>query len=227
MNRRQRMAKAPQDRELWQKLYYKHQKSYQREKLEAIKLIWDKLKLVDVRFRIGCAKDTLNSWIDAYLSGGFKKLLAPKKSGKAGTGQLNTIKLRLLKYIILHKQPIDYEQYGLLGYVWTLENISAFLLKKWSVTLKKSRIHEILDIELNLSFQKFHRDYANADKNKQKEFAVDLQDRIDNKTEDEVHFWYDEFSVSTRPQTSYGWAEKNTAPTIQSDEKKENGTMHS
>lgn len=39
MNRRQRIAKAPQDRGLWQKLYYKHQKNYQRKKLKAIKLL--------------------------------------------------------------------------------------------------------------------------------------------------------------------------------------------
>lgn len=214
------MLKAPQDRELWQKLYYKHQKSYQRAKLEAIKLIWDNFKLVDVRLRLGCAENTLNGWIDAYLSGGFKLLLMPKKSGKSGTGQLNNQKKRLLKYIILYKNPSDYPDYDLVGYVWTLEILRVFLLKKWDVKLKKSRIHEILDKDLNLSFQKFHRDYANADKNKQKEFASDLQNRLDNKTEDEVHLWYDEFSVSTRPQASYGWAEKNTSPTIPSNEKK-------
>lgn len=219
------MSKAPQDRELWQKLYYKHQKSYQRTKLEAIKLIWDNFKLVDVRLRLGCAENTLNGWIDAYLSGGFKLLLMPKKSGKSGTGQLDDKKKRLLKYIILYKKPSDYPDYELVGYVWTLEILGVFLLKKWNVKLKKSRIHEILDKDLNLSFQKFHRDYANADKNKQKEFASDLQNRLDNKTDDEVHLWYDEFSVSTRPQASYGWAEKNTSPTIPSNEKKENGIM--
>lgn len=225
MNRRQRIAKAPQNRKLWQKLYYKHQKSYQRKKLEAIKLLWDGSKLVDVCFRLECAKDTLNNWIDTYLSGGFDALLLPKKSGKTGKGQLTANKLKILKYIILHKLPSDYPTYNLSGHVWTLCNIKILLVEKWNITLEKSWIHEILHKKLNLSFQKFHRDYANADKNKQKEFAVDLQNRIDNKTDDEVYFWYDEFSVSTRPQASYGWAEKNTTPTIPSDEKKENVIM--
>lgn len=58
LNRVQRMRKAPQDRELWQKLYYKHQKSYQRKKLEAIKLLWDGLKLIDVRLELGCVEKT-------------------------------------------------------------------------------------------------------------------------------------------------------------------------
>ena len=90
---------------------------------------------------------------------------------------------------------------------------------------KSTRIHEILDKELNLSFQKHHRDYANASAVKQQNFVVDMQRRIDNQTEEEAHIWYDEFSVSTRPQASYGWAEKNTSPTIPSNEKKENGIM--
>lgn len=41
--------------------------------------------------------------------------------------------------------------------------------QKWNVHLKDSRIYEIIG-ELNLSYQKGHRDYANADKNKQKQF---------------------------------------------------------
>lgn len=225
LNRVQRIGKAPQDRDLWQKLYYKHQKSYQRRKLESIKLLWDGLKMTDVRFRLDCAVNTLNNWIDSYLLGGFDELLKPKQSGKAGTGQLTGNRLRILKYIILHKMPDDYSDYDLVGYVWTLGKIENLISKKWGVQLKRTRIHEILDKELNLSFQKHHRDYANASAAKQQNFVVDMQQRIDNQTEEEVHIWYDEFSVSTRPQASYAWAEKNSLPTIPSNEKKENAIM--
>ena len=44
----------------------------------------------------------------------------------------------------------------------------------WGVKLKTSRIYEILE-ELNLSYQKAHRDYANADKDKQKNFVETLK----------------------------------------------------
>lgn len=224
LNRVQRIRRAPQDRALWQKLYYKHQKSYQRKRLEAIKLLWDGLKMVDVRLRLGCAVNTLNGWVDSYLSGGFDELLRPKQSGKAGTGQLTGTRLRVFRYIVLHKMPDDYAEHGLSGYVWTLGRLATLLSKKWGIELKAARIHEILDKELNLSFQKHHRDYANASAAEQQRFVSDMKQRIDNQPEGEVQIWYDEFSVSTRPQASYGWAEKNGSPTIPSNEKKENAT---
>jgi transposase len=210
---------------LWQKLYYKHQKSYQRRRLEAIKLVWDGLKMVDVRLRLGCAVNTLNGWMDSCLSGGFDGLLSPRASGKAGTGQLCGVRLRVFKYTILHKRPDDYACHGLGGYVWTLGKLEVLLSKKWGIALKATRIHEILDKEPDLSFQKHYRDYANASPSEQRKFVSDMVGRIDNRQEDEAHIWYDGFSVSTRPQASYGWAEKNSSPTIPSNEKKENATM--
>ncbi len=223
-NRRSRLQQAPQDRDLWQKLYYKHPKSYQRRRLEAIKLLWDGLKLVEACERLECDGQTLRKWVDLYLEGGFNRLLAPKVSGKKGKGRLTGARLRVFKYILLHKTPQDY---GLEGYVWTLKLMKSLLKEKWGIQLEKSRLQEILDKELNLSHQKFHRDYLNADKGKQRAFVQDMQKRMEERQEDEVQIWFDEFSVSTRPQASYGWAEKNSAPTVPSDEKKESGTTHS
>ena len=228
LNRVHRMRQAPQDRELWQKLYYKHQKSYQRKKLEAIKFLWEGLKIIDVRQKLGCSVNTLNGWIDDYLKGGFTELLKPRQSDNEGKGKISALRLRIFKYIILHKTPSDYANYGLTGYVWTLNSMQVLLSKKWQIDLKITRIREILDTKLNLSFQKHHRDYANASSVKQQNFVTDMQRRIDNQTEEEAHIWYDEFSVSTRPQASYGsygWAEKNTSPSIPSNEKKENDIM--
>ena len=48
--------------------------------------------------------------------------------------------------------------------------------QKWHVQLKDSRIYEIIG-ELNLSYQKSHRDYANANKVKQKQFVEQLKKR--------------------------------------------------
>lgn len=47
-------------------------------------------------------------------------------------------------------------------------------MKCRGVELKESRIYEILD-ELNLSHQKAHRDYANADKEQQNIFVSNLK----------------------------------------------------
>lgn len=45
---------------------------------------------------------------------------------------------------------------------------------RWGVKLKSTRIYEILN-ELNLSYQKAHRDYANAEKEQQKLFIWKLK----------------------------------------------------
>jgi len=222
LTRRKRIALAPQDRELWQKLYYKHPKSYQRRRMNAIKLLWDGLKQIEVCEQIGCNRKTLHTWIDLYLSGGFSSLLSPLKPNKLGTGLLKAYHLRILKYIILHKSPIDY---GKVGYRWTLAYIGELLVDKWQINLQKSRIQEILQNDLNLSYQKFHRDYGNADKGKQKAFAKDLNQRLSNQSKEEAIIWFDEFSISTRADTSYGWAERNSSPKIVTNEKKDNGIM--
>lgn len=216
------MAAAPQNRVEWQKLYYQHQKSYLRTRMNAIKLIWDGKKLVDVCIILGCNLKSLRNWVDAYLLGGFKELLRKKKSGQTGKGKLSEEQLRLLKYIVVHKTPLDYDMNF---YRWTLSLLGELLEKKWGIQLQKSQIQQILTKKLNLSYQKFHRDYANADIGAQKEFAKDIGQRINEKEEDEVLIWFDEFSISTRPDTSYGWAQINTNPTIGSDEKKENDIM--
>ena len=217
LNRLQRIGAAPQDRKEWQKLYYQHQKCYLRRRLDAIKLLWDGLKLVDVCIRINCNLKSLRKWVDSYLSGGFKKLLTKKVSGKLGKGKLSKEQLKVLKYIVLHKRPLDY---GMDLYRWTLGLLKDLLLTKWGISLQKSQIQVVLTKKLNLSYQKFHRDYANADIGAQKAFARDLNQRTENKEENEVLIWFDEFSISTRPDASYAWAERNTNPTIDSNEKK-------
>lgn len=107
-----------------------YQKSYQRQRLEAIKLIWDGCKIIEAREKLGISKETMNKWIDLYLAGGFALLLKPKHSGKTGSGQLVGNQLRVFKDIILNKHPEDYEQYELEGYVWTLGHMKILLKKK-------------------------------------------------------------------------------------------------
>jgi transposase len=47
-------------------------------------------------------------------------------------------------------------------------------LSGWIVILKNSRIYEILEA-LNFSHQKAHRDYINADPERQKQFVLTLK----------------------------------------------------
>lgn len=58
--------------------------------------------------------------------------------------------------------------------LWTAKIMIQVIDRKWNVQLKNSRIYEIIG-ELNLSYQKAHRDYANADKGQQKQFVEILK----------------------------------------------------
>ena len=68
--------------------------------------------------------------------------------------------------MLLLEKPIDY---GIDRNIWTGKIISYVIELRWEVTLKTTRIYEILN-ELNLSYQKAHRDYANASKEQQQTF---------------------------------------------------------
>lgn len=61
--------------------------------------------------------------------------------------------------MLLESRPTDY---GIGRNIWTGKIISKVIEQRWGVSLKDSRIYEILD-SLKLSHQKAHRDYANAD----------------------------------------------------------------
>ena len=52
--------------------------------------------------------------------------------------------------------------------------ISNVIELRWGVELKTTRIYEILN-ELNLSYQKAYRDYANASQEQQKTFILSLK----------------------------------------------------
>ena len=74
-------------------------------------------------------------------------------------------------------QPQDY---GIDRNLWTAKIMIQVIEQNWNVQLKDSRIYEIIG-ELNLSYQKGHRDYANADKNKQKQFVELLKKTEESK----------------------------------------------
>jgi transposase len=54
--------------------------------------------------------------------------------------------------------------------MWTGAILSQVIAQRFEVQLKDSRIYELLD-ELGLSYQRAHRDYANADPKAQKEWV--------------------------------------------------------
>jgi transposase len=69
--------------------------------------------------------------------------------------------------MVLTQRPTDY---GIERQMWTGAILCEVIAQRFEVQLKDSRIYELLD-ELGLSYQRAHRDYANADPKAQKEWV--------------------------------------------------------
>ena len=117
--------------------------------------------------------------------------------------------------MILTQRPTDY---GIDRYMWTGAILSEVIEQRFGVQLKDSRIYEILK-ELGLSYQRAHRDYANADPKAQKEWADFIKKRLESQQPTERITFFDEFAVYDRPSLFYGWAELNTRPEVPSNER--------
>ncbi len=100
-----------------------------------------------------------------------------------------------------------------------------YLKKSYQVDYKGG-IYDLLE-RLNLSHQKAHADYANAEPAEQKAFLDVFTNTLLETDHQTAVVSFDEFSVSEKPTTYYGWAEKNTRPKVKTNEKKQSGSMDS
>jgi hypothetical protein len=82
-SRTQQFQEQPQDLELWKKLYYQHQQEYIRNKLKAIKYLWQGKSRPEVAEHVGCSYKTLTSWIDQFIQGGLVGLTRGDYSSSA------------------------------------------------------------------------------------------------------------------------------------------------
>ena len=137
MNRTQRIQRcAPQDRAKWQTLFNRHQQQSRRRRLLALKAIWDGQTMIDVCRAQGVQRKTLEKWLDAYLHGGFKALLAPQRRPRPQA--LNPQRRKILRHVLLHKTPADY---GIDRYQWTAPLVREWLRNKWGVALGNTRLY--------------------------------------------------------------------------------------
>jgi transposase len=165
MNRTHALRDKPFDADEWQKLYYRNQQQYMRQRLTAIKLLQEGQSRAQVSEQVGCRYDTLTTWIDKYLEGGLSGLVSPIQHQKPS--RLSPEQQQQLKEMVLTQRPADY------GYdrnLWTGAILSKVIDRRFEVQLKDSRIYTLLS-KLGLSYQRAHRDYANADPKAQKEWV--------------------------------------------------------
>ncbi|MCC5625963.1 helix-turn-helix domain-containing protein [Nostoc sp. CHAB 5715] len=63
--------------DLWQKLYYLHQQEYLRQRLLAIKYLYEGKTRTEVSELLNCTYKTLSTWIDKFLEDGLNELVKP------------------------------------------------------------------------------------------------------------------------------------------------------
>lgn len=204
---------APHDRDIWQKHYYAHQKHWQRRRLLALKAVWDGLSLAEVSRQQNIRPQTLSQWLNSYLHGGFDALLTRHETPRKQL--LSEQKQRIVRFILLHKQPVDY---GIDSYQWTSKYLKEVIFKKWEITISTDRLYQLFD-EWGLSYQKAHRDYGPTNTLKQAEFIGELKQKTEQLDEHSALIALDEFALQSVPYTHYAWAEKNSKPKIESDER--------
>ena len=166
MNRTHAFRDKPFDVDEWQKFYYRNQQHYIRQRLTAIKLLHEGLSRTQVSEQVGCCYGTLTHWMEQYLNGGLQGLVQPIRHQKPS--RLTPEQQLQLKDMVLTQHPRDY---GIDRNMWTGAILSVVIEQRFEVQLKDSRIYELLS-ELGLSYQRAHRDYANADPQAQKEWVA-------------------------------------------------------
>jgi len=165
MNRNEALLNMPLDLKDWQKKFNRHQEEYLRHRLEAIKSLYEGESRKQVSLKLGCSYDTLTRWIDKYLKGGLSELVLPITHQKPS--RLSVEQQQELKMMLITQKPTDY---GIERNMWTGEIIVQVLKSRFDVEMKATRVYEIL-AELGLSYQRGHRDYANADPKAQKDWV--------------------------------------------------------
>ena len=161
MDRLERLKNKGLNEEEWQKSWNKYQQQYIRKRLQAIKCLHEGQSRKEVIVKVGCARESIATWLDMYDEEGLKgltELVKRKKSQSLSKEQKTEIKVMLLE-----QKPTDYD---IDRQIWTGKIIQEVIRQRWQVELKESRIYDILKV-MGLSHQKSHRDYEYGDKEQQ------------------------------------------------------------
>lgn len=220
MDRLERLNNKGLDEDEWQKSWNKYQQQYIRKRLQAIKYLHEGQSRKEVIVKLGCARESIATWLDMYDEEGLKGLTKLVKREKPQS--LSKEQKVEMKVMLLEQKPTTY---GIDRQIWTGKIIQEVIRQRWQVELKDSRIYDILK-EMGLSHQKAHRDYENADKEQQQKFIATIKKKLLELKPRERLIFYDEFAVYDRPSLYYAWAERNSNPEVPSNEKRKRNKVN-
>lgn len=202
----------------YKRVYHRCQVEYLRRRLRCIKAFADGHECDALPAMIGRNLASCRKYIGLYLEEGFAGVIRPdtRKHSQA----LSIEQQQEFTTTLLETRPCDH---GLDGNIWTGARMQQFLHQRYGVWYK-SGIYDLLE-RLGLSHQRAHADYGNASPEAQYEFLQDLRHALNGADRTHRVLSFDEFSVGAIPTPHYGWARKNTRPTVITDEKKETASM--
>lgn len=213
-----KMKRFDLDKKSYNKFYQKHKTESVRKRLRCVLSASEGHSYLSIAKSEKVHNQSVSKYVKLYASGGFKALCETVKRSRKS--RLTDMEAQAFKVVLLSSRPFDH---GLEGNIWTGEIMCSYLKKVYDVVYKKG-IYDLLE-RLNLSHQKAHADYGNADAEAQKAFYQLLENKLLMANETTAVLKYDEFSICEKPTSYYGWAEKNTRPTYPTDEKKEDVAM--
>src|SRR5215213_9295274 len=212
-SRKQFLAKGFDETD-WQKCFHRNQQAYIRLKLACVKSYAEGNLPRQIAQELSLSPLSVRRYIAQYLRGGLVELCQPTRRPQPSL--LTVSQALAFKTVLLTSPPQDH---GLEGRIWTGQLMKQYLQNTYQVDYR-SGVYDLLE-RLNLSHQKGHPDYANADADQQQAFLQDFTQTMLAADQQTAIVVYDEFSVCEKPTAFYGWAEKNTRPTFQTDEKNE------
>jgi len=197
----------------YKKYFHQHQKAYIRAKLRCILSYHEGKEFGEISLLHNISEQTVRKYVNIYISGGFEALC--KSTVRCQSSLLSKEQSSEFKEVLLSKRPCEV---GLAGNIWTGEIMRQHLKRTYDVDYK-SGIYDLLE-RLNLTHQKAHLDYGNADPLEQCNAINELKTVLLEADDKTAVIKFDEFSICDRPTSYYGWAEKNTRPKVITNEKK-------
>jgi transposase len=159
---------------------------------------------------------TVRAYITTYVQGGLSALCQAETRPRAGA--LTPQQEQDFKTILLTTRPTDHQ---LKGNIWTAAIMREYIQQTYQVDYH-SGIYNLL-ARLGLTHQRAHADYGNACIEQQQACWQTIETALLSDAQKHAVVSFDEFSVTQKPTTYYGWAEKNTRPVVVTDEKKGRG----
>lgn len=207
------MKRFDLDKKAYDKCYAKHKTESVRLRLRCVLSASEGRSYLSIAQSENIHHQSVSKYVKQYESGGFQLLCSPSK--RLRKSLLTDEEAQAFKKVLLSSRPFEH---GLEGNIWTGAIMCLYLKQVYHVEYKKG-IYDLLE-RLNLSHQKAHADYGNADAEAQKAFYMLLENKLLMANETTAVLKYDEFSICEKPTSYYGWAEKNTRPTYPTNEKK-------